>query len=124
MLAVVLLDNICIVLHPTSSLSPRPMTADPDRPIHRRPLPLHHAEIRHAVKKDVVGYFPADGNDFMFINVKAYEGGPPPLGALIHEINPYDPNAYTLKGLSYNYQDGFGLPLPLSPEETALAGKE
>ena len=48
----------------------------------------------------------------MFINVKAYEGGPPPQGALIYEINPYDPNAYTLKGLSYNYQDGFGLPLP------------
>ncbi len=46
----------------------------------------------------------------MFINVKAYQGGP--QGTLVYEINPYDYQAQTLKGLSYNYQDGFGLPAP------------
>jgi hypothetical protein len=48
----------------------------------------------------------------MFINVKAYEGGP--QGTLIYEVNPYDYQAQTLKGLSYNYQDGFGLATPLA----------
>lgn len=43
----------------------------------------------------------------MFVNVKAYAGG-----ALIHEINPYDAEAATLKGLAYPYQAGRGLPEP------------
>jgi hypothetical protein len=35
----------------------------------------------------------------MFVNVKAYSGG-----SLIYEVNPYDPGAGTLKGLTYPYQ--------------------
>jgi hypothetical protein len=42
----------------------------------------------------------------MFVNIKAYAGG-----SLIYEVNPYDPTAGTLKGLSYSYQ-GLGLPDP------------
>ena len=42
----------------------------------------------------------------MFVNIKAYVGG-----SLIYEVNPYDPAAGTLKGLSYPYQ-GLGLPDP------------
>jgi len=42
----------------------------------------------------------------MFINIKAYVDG-----SLIYEVNPYDPAAGTLKGLSYPYQ-GLGLPDP------------
>jgi hypothetical protein len=45
----------------------------------------------------------------MFINVRAsYPDGSS------YEINPYDPEAHTLKGLSHNYQEGFGL-LPPEP---------
>jgi hypothetical protein len=43
----------------------------------------------------------------MFVNVKAYAGG-----TLIYEVNPYDVDAGTLKGLSYPYQPGMGLPDP------------
>jgi hypothetical protein len=43
----------------------------------------------------------------IFINIRAYTGG-----NLIYEVNPYDGAAGTLKGLSYGYQDGFGLPSP------------
>jgi hypothetical protein len=43
----------------------------------------------------------------MFVNLRAYSGG-----ALLYEVNPYDAAAATLKGLSYNYQSGFGLPAP------------
>jgi len=43
----------------------------------------------------------------MFVNVKAYAGG-----SLIYEVNPYDIDAGTLKGLSYPYQSGMGLPDP------------
>jgi hypothetical protein len=42
----------------------------------------------------------------MFVNIKAYVGG-----SLIYEVNPYDPAAGTLQGLSYPYQ-GLGLPDP------------
>ncbi|HSR34778.1 MAG TPA: hypothetical protein VLY63_29765, partial [Anaerolineae bacterium] len=42
----------------------------------------------------------------MFVNIKAYAGG-----SLIYEVNPYDPDAGTLKGLDYPYQ-GQGLPDP------------
>ena len=42
----------------------------------------------------------------MFVNVKAYSGG-----NLIYKVNPYDPDAGTLKGLSYPYL-GQGLPAP------------
>jgi hypothetical protein len=45
----------------------------------------------------------------MFVNVKAYAGG-----SLIYEVNPYDTAAGTLKGISYPYQSGMGLPNPLS----------
>jgi hypothetical protein len=44
----------------------------------------------------------------MFVNIKAYAGG-----SLIYEVNPYDPAAGTLKGLSYPYR-GLGLPDPQS----------
>jgi len=42
----------------------------------------------------------------MFVNIKAYSGG-----SLIHEVNPYDTAAGTLKGLTYPYL-GQGLPDP------------
>jgi len=42
----------------------------------------------------------------MFVNIKAYLGG-----NLIYEVNPYDPDAGTLKGLTYPYL-GMGLPDP------------
>jgi hypothetical protein len=44
----------------------------------------------------------------MFVNIKAFSGG-----NLIYEANPYDAAAGTLKGLSYPYQPGNGLPDPL-----------
>jgi hypothetical protein len=44
----------------------------------------------------------------MFVNIKAFAGG-----TLIYEVNPYDPAARTLKGLSYPYQPGYGLPAPV-----------
>jgi hypothetical protein len=43
----------------------------------------------------------------MFVNIKAYQGG-----SLIYEVNPYDPDAGTLKGISYPYQSNMGLPNP------------
>jgi hypothetical protein len=43
----------------------------------------------------------------MFVNIKAYAGG-----SLISEVNPYDAAAGTLKGLTYPYQAGMGLPYP------------
>jgi hypothetical protein len=43
----------------------------------------------------------------MFVNVKAYAGG-----SLIYEVNPYDAAAGTLRGLTYPYQTGMGLPDP------------
>ncbi len=44
----------------------------------------------------------------MFVNIKAYAGG-----SLIHEVNPYDVDAGTLKGLDYPYQpDPNGVLLP------------
>jgi hypothetical protein len=43
----------------------------------------------------------------MFLNIKAWAAG-----SLIYEVNPYDVDAGTLKGLSYPYQSGFGLPDP------------
>jgi hypothetical protein len=46
----------------------------------------------------------------MFVNVRAYSGE-----SLIHEVNPYDPDAETLKGLDYPHQPGLGLPDPQSP---------
>ncbi len=49
----------------------------------------------------------------MFVNIKAYADG-----ALIHEVNPYDENAGTLKGLSYAYTDDLSLPEPLTANET------
>jgi hypothetical protein len=45
----------------------------------------------------------------MFVNIKAYAGS-----SLIYEVNPYDTAAGTLKGLSYPYQPGMGLPDPQS----------
>jgi hypothetical protein len=44
----------------------------------------------------------------MFVNIRAYGDG----GVLLYEANPYDSAAATLKGLSYPYQSGFGLPAP------------
>jgi hypothetical protein len=44
----------------------------------------------------------------MFINIRAYDVD----GTLIYEVNPYDSAAATLKGLSYPYQSGYGLPDP------------
>ncbi len=47
----------------------------------------------------------------MFVNIKAYAGG-----SLIYEVNPYDPDAGTLKGLGYPYQpDPNGVLLPPDP---------
>jgi hypothetical protein len=43
----------------------------------------------------------------MFVNVKAYD-----VPSLIYEVNPYDVDAGTLKGLTYPYQPGMGLPDP------------
>jgi hypothetical protein len=50
----------------------------------------------------------------MFVNIRAYAGG-----SLIYEVNPYDAAAGTLKGLTYPYQPGMGLPdpQPLGAEE-------
>jgi hypothetical protein len=50
----------------------------------------------------------------MFVNIKASAGG-----SLIYEVNPYDFAAGTLKGLTYPYQPGMGLPdpTPLGPNE-------
>ena len=50
----------------------------------------------------------------MFVNIKAYAGD-----SLIYEVNPYDYNAGTLKGLTYSYQAGMGLsdPEPLTANE-------
>jgi hypothetical protein len=45
----------------------------------------------------------------MFVNIKAFLGG-----NLVYEVNPYDAAAGTLKGLSYPYQSGMGLPDPQS----------
>jgi hypothetical protein len=45
----------------------------------------------------------------MFINVKAFDAA----GNVIYEVNPYDAAAGTLKGLTYPYQPGMGLPDPL-----------
>jgi hypothetical protein len=50
----------------------------------------------------------------MFVNVKAYNA----VGQLIFEVNPYDPNASTLKGLDYPYSPALTLPQPLSAAET------
>jgi hypothetical protein len=44
----------------------------------------------------------------MFVNVKALDAG----GNVIYEVNPYDSLAGTLKGLTYPYQPGMGLPDP------------
>jgi hypothetical protein len=45
----------------------------------------------------------------MFINIRAYGSD----GSLIYEVNPYDSSAGTLKGLTYPYQSGQGLPDPM-----------
>jgi hypothetical protein len=42
----------------------------------------------------------------MFVNIKAYNVG----NQLIYEVNPYDYDAGTLKGLNYNYQSGIPAP--------------
>jgi hypothetical protein len=44
----------------------------------------------------------------MFVNIKAFDVD----GKLLHEINPYDVAAGTLKGLNYPYLSGHGLPAP------------
>lgn len=44
----------------------------------------------------------------MFVNIKAYDS----QGNLIYEINPYDYEAGTLKGLNYNYQSDPDIPAP------------
>jgi hypothetical protein len=44
----------------------------------------------------------------MFLNIRAYDSS-----GLIYEVNPYDNAAATLKGLTYPYQGGQGLPSPL-----------
>jgi hypothetical protein len=44
----------------------------------------------------------------MFVNIKAYTEG-----SLIYEVNPYDAGAGTLKGITYLYQEGLGVPNPL-----------
>jgi hypothetical protein len=49
----------------------------------------------------------------MFVNIKAYAGG-----NLIYEVNPYDIDAGTLRGLDYPYQPGMGLPDPLPLDTT------
>jgi hypothetical protein len=43
----------------------------------------------------------------MFLNIRAYNSS-----GLIYEVNPYDNAAATLKGLTYPYQPGQGLPSP------------
>jgi hypothetical protein len=45
----------------------------------------------------------------MFVNIKAYNSN----NQLIYEVNPYDYDAGTLKGLTYNYQSG--IPAPPGP---------
>ena len=44
----------------------------------------------------------------MFVNIKYYAAD----GSIIHEINPYDATAGTLKGLTYPYDGGGTLPDP------------
>jgi hypothetical protein len=52
----------------------------------------------------------------MFVNIKAYDGA----GNVVFEVNPYDPAAGTLKGLTQYTYDGQGLPDPtvLGAEES------
>jgi hypothetical protein len=47
----------------------------------------------------------------MFVNIQAYNGN----GDLVYEVNPYDFEAATMKGLDYPYQNGFGLSDPANP---------
>lgn len=49
----------------------------------------------------------------MFLNIRAYNA----LDDLVYEVNPYDPLAGTLKGLSYPYTNTLTLPEPLSAIE-------
>jgi hypothetical protein len=49
----------------------------------------------------------------MFVNIKAYSAG-----SLVYEVNPYDTDAGTLKGLDYAYLgQGLSDPLPLAASE-------
>lgn len=52
----------------------------------------------------------------MFVNIKVYDID----NQLIYEINPYDANASTLKGLAYPYIDTLILPQPLSATEAYM----
>jgi hypothetical protein len=58
----------------------------------------------------------------MFINIKAYKGG-----VLEYEVNPYDYDGGSLKGLSYSYQMDPDVPLPhpqaLDPEKEAYVDR-
>jgi hypothetical protein len=49
----------------------------------------------------------------MFVNIQAYDA----LDNLIYEVNPYDSDAGTLKGLSYPYTDTLTVPSPLGTNE-------
>ena len=52
----------------------------------------------------------------IFVNIKVYDEN----NNLIYEVNPYDADAGTLKGLNYNYIDPDGIlpdPAPLGPNE-------
>jgi hypothetical protein len=53
----------------------------------------------------------------MYANIRLFAGG-----SLVYEINPYDAAAGTLKGISYPYVAGMGLPnpLPLGASEAHL----
>jgi cytochrome c553 len=52
----------------------------------------------------------------MFVNIQAKAGG-----TLIYEVNPYDPDAGTLKGLTYPYIDNG---LPVLPDPLAIGANE
>lgn len=49
----------------------------------------------------------------MFLNIRAYDIN----GQLVYEINPYDQNASTLKGLEYPYSTALTVPAALGPQE-------
>jgi hypothetical protein len=67
--------------------------------------------IRNHTGHKLISGFPEGRR--MFVNIKAYDA----LDNLIYEVNPYDSQAGTLKGLSYSYTNTLPIPEPLTAIE-------